>query len=115
MRNDQHRHRFGIDTAKDLGFDRRVDGAGRIIEQQQRRATIDRSGERHPLTLPTRQRDPSFANDRLVTLRGLLDKTMSSTRRRGGDQGRPILVAERCTVVPRAVAHRDVLADRLCE
>ena len=73
------------ESAQDLGFDRGVHRAGRIVQDQQPWLAHQRPGQRHPLTFAARQREPALADDRVVALRQRTDEPIARRDRGGVD------------------------------
>ena len=87
----------------DLRLGRGVDGRGRVVEDEDARIDQERAGDRDPLPLPARERDPALADDGVVAVRELEDELVR-LRGLGGGLDRSM----------RRVGHpeRDVVADR---
>ena len=63
-------------------LDRRVHGAGGVVEDQDRRVREDCARERDPLPLPAREREAALADHGLVSLWQLLDELVGGGRAR---------------------------------
>ena len=68
----------------DLGFDPRVDGGRRVVEQQDPWVAEQRAGQCDPLTLAAGEREPLLADDRLVPVRETGDELVGLDRAGGG-------------------------------
>ena len=53
---------------------RRVDGGGRVVEDEDPRVDRERARDREPLALAARERDPALADHRVVAVRQPLDE-----------------------------------------
>ena len=58
-----------LEPAVDLGFDPRVDGRGRVVQDQDAGIGEQRPGQGHPLPLPAGQGQALLPDDRVVALR----------------------------------------------
>ena len=83
-----HDRRPAAHRLRQAGADQRlgggVDGGGRVVEDQDPRVDHERAGDREPLALAARERDPALADHRVVAVRQLLDERV----RLGGAGGR---------------------------
>ena len=71
----------GLDHALAFG----VEGAGRFVEEEQRRVLQHRPGDRDPLALPAREADAALAEEGLVALGQGGDEVVRVGGGRGGD------------------------------
>src|SRR4029453_15994877 len=69
--------------ALDLLLGARVEGTGRLVEQQDAGVLQDGAGDRHALLLATRQFQAALAHGGLVTLRQSHDEVMDARQTRG--------------------------------
>jgi hypothetical protein len=90
----------------DLRLRRRVDGCGRVVEDEDPRIDEERPRDRDALTLTAREGDPALADHCVVAVRQLEDEVVGLRRSRRGLDG-----LERCV----GHAERDVVADRCRE
>jgi hypothetical protein len=60
----------------DARFRRRVDGGGRVVEDEDARVDQERSRDRDALALASGERDPALSHDRVVHLRELEDEVV---------------------------------------
>ena len=58
----------------DPGLGARIDGGGRVVEDQDPRVDRERARDRQPLALAAREPDPALADHRVVAVRQLLDE-----------------------------------------
>ena len=84
----------------------RIDGRGRIVEDEDRRIREDRTRDRDPLALSARQGEPPLAEHRLVPVRQRRDE-LPRTGESGGASNR--------LVVRVRASEADVLANALRE
>ena len=81
-------HRLG-EPGADPRLGRRVDGGGRVVEDQDARVDHERARDREPLPLAAGERDPALADHRVVAVRQLLDELV---RLRGARRPLDLLV-----------------------
>ena len=93
-------------------LDLHVDGAGGVVEDQDRRVDEQRARDRDALALAARQRVAALADDRVVAVRQLEDELLGAGRaRRRAD----LLERRVGTAVGDVVADRDREQERLVE
>ena len=124
--------RLALDGLEDRGLRLRVDGAERIVEEQDRRLPRERARERDALPLPARELHAALADDRVELLGeverllehlrlarrgaharhrlgrvGVVDREADVARDRRGEEERVLLrVAERAAELGRAACRR---------
>jgi hypothetical protein len=109
--DDQGRVELVSQTPQDLRLDRRIDGARRVVEDEQPRLPDERTSQRDALPFTARERVPPLPHDRVVTARQILDE-----RGRPRDPRRPPDLLRRGPGVERDVlAHRAGKQEALLE
>ena len=85
VRDDDRRHvELLAQRGEDPRLHRRVDGRGRVVEDQQTRAAHERAGQRDPLALTARERHPALADDGVVAVGKRVDEPRRPARSRSG-------------------------------
>jgi hypothetical protein len=74
----------GVQGLLDLGFGDRVQRAGRLVQDQDRRVLENGAGDRQALTLPARQKLAAFADDEIQAAFLLLHELPGLRRSQGG-------------------------------
>ena len=103
-------HHLG-ERGADLVLLRRVDGRGRVVEDQHARVGEDRAGDRQPLALAAREREAVLAEQRVVAVGQLADEVVGA-----GELARRAR-SRSCVGVALAAARgeREVLPHRVAE
>jgi hypothetical protein len=112
VRDDERRaplHRLA-QAEPDARLGRRVDGGGRVVEDEDARVHDDRACDCDPLALPARERDAALAHDRLVAVRKVGDELVR-LREPGGRFD--LLVGRRRGTKGDVLAHRGREEERI--
>ena len=81
--------RCGVNRALDFILGGAVDGAGRIVQDQDARVGEEGARQGQPLALPAGERDPAFANDGLVAFGERVDELIAPGLPRAASRSLP--------------------------